>query len=207
MSYCSNCGTLLENEPNFCNNCGHKNKTNLPDVDIKKNITNQSSRSDTKVDFDDSERFKKDKERIEKYFSHLLNLIKLEFYLLLGATFIPIILLTKPNLLYNFVGSEMFHIAHNLKTGSYIIVILLSLGFLFLIFHKFSLKQFKWILIFFFNLIYIGGLLFLGPRSSSYFRARNSEGDFFLNQESIFYGILLICCNIFYLTKIRNKNK
>ena len=71
MSYCTNCGTPLEKKSNFCNNCGHKNKTNLTDLDIEKKISNQSSISDTEVDFDDRERFKMDKERIEKYFRHL----------------------------------------------------------------------------------------------------------------------------------------
>jgi hypothetical protein len=143
----------------------------------------------------------KDKIRNEK-----IDLINLEFYLFLVAIFIPIFLLTKPNLLYDFTPSEgilVGYTEHNLKTGSYITIILLSLGFLFLIYHNFSLRQFKWILIFIFNLGYIGALLFLQPLSPDYFRALNPNGDFHLNSESIFYGVLLICCNIFYLLKIR----
>ena len=143
-----------------------------------------------------------DKEKIR---NKKIDLINLEFYLFSAAIFIPVILLTKPNLIYDFAPSQgiLGYIEHNLKIGSFIAIILLSLGFLFFIYHNFSLRQFKWILIFIFNLGYIGGLLFLQPLSWNYFRPRNLEGDFFLNKESIFYGVLLICCNIFYIIKIK----
>jgi hypothetical protein len=146
----------------------------------------------------------KDKIRNEK-----IDLIKLEFYLFFAAVFIPIFLITKPNLLYDIVPSQVtiYNTQHILKTGSFITIILLSLGFLFFIIYHFSLKQFKWILIFIFNLGYIGGLLFEPPTRNNYFQAKNLEGDFSLNEESIFFGVLLISCNIFYLIKIRYMKK
>ena len=138
-----------------------------------------------------------------------IDLINLEFYLLSAAIFIPIFLLTKPNLLYDIAPSQdtIYNTKHILKTGSFITIILLSLGFLFFIIYHFYLKQFKWILIFIFNLGYISYLLFERPTQNRYFQAINLEGDFSLNEESIFFGVLLICCNMFYIIKTRYMKK
>lgn len=135
--------------------------------------------------------------------SYCINCLiyKLQLYSISFFLLIPIVLFTKPNLLFN-LNIENDIISHHLNFISKILFFLFALIFTYLLIINFRKRNYLFCVILGYNIIYTI-LILINPRfSSSFVRFTDLLGGFKLNKEIIFYSLLLISSNLFKIKQL-----
>jgi hypothetical protein len=125
--------------------------------------------------------------------SYCINCLINKFQLYSTSFFllIPIVLFTKPNLLFN-LNIENNIISHHLNFISKFFLSLFALIFSYLLINNFRKRNYLFCVILGYNIIYTV-LILINPRfSSSFVRFTDLLGGFKLNKEIIFYSLILI---------------